>query len=162
MCIPDDGIDVRLGRLLESRALLEQLITELSRGKKSINVQLHALPTTTPKVRRYIQEQPANRSHESIAQDLGVDATTVKRWRYRDSVQDGSHTAKRFQTTPNLLQEWLVVELRNTLVLTLDDLLVVTREYTNPDISRSGLGRCLCRHGVNRLRDLLPETEPKP
>ncbi|MDG4868804.1 IS481 family transposase, partial [Guyparkeria sp. 1SP6A2] len=127
-----------------------------------MNVQLHALATTTPKVRRYIQEQPVNRSHESIARELGVDATTVKRWRYRDSVEDGSHTAKRLQTTLNPLQEWLVVELRKTLLLTLDDLLVVTREYINPEVSRSGLDRCLRRHGVNRLRDLLPETEPKP
>jgi len=30
--VPDDNLDIRLGRLMESRALLEQLITELSGG----------------------------------------------------------------------------------------------------------------------------------
>jgi len=126
-----------------------------------MNVRLHALATTTPKVRRYIQQQPASRSHASIARELGVDATTVKRWRRRSDVTDRSHTAKRLQTRLTPLQEWLVVELRKTLWLTLDDLLVVTREYINANVSRSGLDRCLRRHGVNRLADLMPETEPK-
>jgi transposase InsO family protein len=126
-----------------------------------MNVRLHALATTTPKIRRYIQQQPASRSHASIARELGVDATTVKRWRYRSDVTDRSHTAKRLQTRLTPLQEWLVVELRKTLLLSLDDLLVITREYINAKVSRSGLDRCLRRHGVGRLADLMPETEPK-
>jgi len=28
------------------------------------------------------------------------------------------------------------------------------REFLNPNASRSGLDRCLCRHGVSNLRDL--------
>jgi hypothetical protein len=45
----------------------------------------------------------------------------------------------------------LVVELRRTLLLPLDDLLAVTREFINPGVSRSGLDRCLRRHGVSDL-----------
>ena len=48
----------------------------------------------------------------------------------------------------------MVVELRRTLLLPLDDLLVVTREFINAAVSRSGLDRCLRRHGVSQLRDL--------
>jgi len=41
--------------------------------------------------------------------------------------------------------------LRETLLLPLDDLLAVTREFIHPEVSRSGLDRCLRRHGVSNL-----------
>jgi transposase InsO family protein len=44
--------------------------------------------------------------------------------------------------------------LRKTLLVSLDDLLSVVREFLNPNASRSGLDRCLRRHGVGNLRDL--------
>jgi transposase InsO family protein len=43
----------------------------------------------------------------------------------------------------------------------LDDLLAVTREFLNPAVSRSGLDRCLRRHGVSNLKALQP-TAPRP
>lgn len=49
------------------------------------------------------------------------------------------------------------MELRRTLHLSLDDLLVVVREFINPNVSRSGLDRCLRRHGLSRLANLRPE-----
>ena len=58
----------------------------------------------------------------------------------------------------------MVVGLRRTLLLPLDDLLVVVREFINAAVSRSGLDRCLRRHGVSQLRDLQVLTdgeEPK-
>ena len=39
-------------------------------------------------------------------------------------------------------------------LLPLDDLLVVMREFIYPAASRSGLDRCLRRHGAAKLRDL--------
>ena len=44
---------------------------------------------------------------------------------------------------------------------TLDDLLAVVREFLNPNASRSGLDRCLRRHGVGNLRDMKAKA-PKP
>ena len=44
--------------------------------------------------------------------------------------------------------------LRKALLVPLDDLLAVVREFLNPNVSRSGLDRCLRRHGVGNLRDL--------
>jgi len=38
----------------------------------------------------------------------------------------------------------------------LDDLLALTREFINPAVSRSGLNRCLERHGVATLASLVP------
>lgn len=40
--------------------------------------------------------------------------------------------------------------IRETLWLPVDDLLVVVREFLNPKVSRSGLLRCMARHGLNR------------
>ncbi len=54
-----------------------------------------------------------------------------------------------------------MVSLRKTLLVPLDDLLAVVREFLNPNVSRSGLDRCLRRHGVGNLRDLKPKA-PKP
>lgn len=36
---------------------------------------------------------------------------------------------------------------------------MVTHEFINDTVSRSGLDRCLRRHGVSRLQDLLPDRE---
>ena len=47
--------------------------------------------------------------------------------------------------------------LRKTLLVSLDDLLAVVRDL-NPNASRSGLDRCLRRHGVGNLRDLKAKT----
>ena len=60
------------------------------------------------------------------------------------------------------MQEFVVVELRKLLLLPLDDLLVVAREFVGPALSRSALDRCLRRHGVARLADLLPGAESQP
>jgi len=51
-------------------------------------------------------------------------------------------------------QEAEAVALRKTLLVSLGDLLAVVREFLNPEVSRSGLDRCLRRHGVGNLRDL--------
>ena len=80
---------------------------------------------------------------------------TIYKWRYRDSVPDRSHTAHRLQTTLTSAQEALAVALRKTLLVSLDDLLAVVREFLNPDVSRSGLDRCLRRLDVGNLRDLM-------
>ena len=49
--------------------------------------------------------------------------------------------------------------LRETLLLPLDDLLAVTREFIHPEVSRSGLDRCLRRHGVSNPKALMPQED---
>ncbi|WP_299083014.1 IS481 family transposase [uncultured Paraglaciecola sp.] len=125
-----------------------------------MQVKLHANATTTPRIRKYIQE--SDKPASVLSRELGIAESTVRSWRKRDSVQDGSHTPLRLQTTMSPVQELLVVELRKLLLLSLDDLLVVTREFINPAVSRSALDRCLRRYNVSRLADLIPDTEPTP
>jgi hypothetical protein len=55
----------------------------------------------------------------------------------------------------------VAVVLRKTLVVSIDDPLAVVREFLNPDVSRSGLDRCLRRHGVGNLPDRQAK-DPRP
>jgi hypothetical protein len=61
---------------------------------------------------------------------------------------DHSHTAHHLQTTMNSGQG--AVCLRRHFLLSLDDLLAVAREFLCPEVSRSGLDRCLRRHGPGK------------
>ena len=119
-----------------------------------MNIKLHANAATTPKTRQLIQQ--STQSVAALAKELGVSETTIRRWKDRDREQDRSHTAHNLRTVINPVQECLIVELCKTLLLPLDDLLVVIR----PLSSRSGLNRCLVRNKVGNLKALDPETEP--
>lgn len=114
-----------------------------------MNIRLHKNPTTTPARRAYIQcsTEPV----AVLARELGVSEDTIRRWRGRDSVEDRSHSAQRLQTTLTPAQEAVVVALRQTLGLPLDDLLVVTRELICAEATRSGVHRLLKRRGLSRL-----------
>ena len=84
---------------------------------------------------------------------------TIRRWKRRDGVADGSHTPHRLPTTLTPAREVVVVALRKTRLLSLDDRRVVTREFIHPAVSRSGPDRCLRRHGVADRKALLPKEE---
>ena len=122
-------------------------------------IHLHKQATTTPKVRAAIQAsgEPAS----VLAERFGTTEQTIYKWRHRDSVLDRSHTAHRLQTTLTSAQEAVATALRKTLLVSLDDLLAVVREFLNPAVSRSGLERCLRRHGVGNLRDFKAK-DPRP
>ena len=122
-------------------------------------IKLHGQATTTPKIRAAIQasDEPA----WLVAERHGTSEQTVWKWRKRDSVEDRSHTPHRLQTTLTPAQEAVAVALRKSLLVSLDDLLSVVREFLNPNASRSGLDRCLRRHGVGNLRDLKARA-PQP
>ncbi len=125
-----------------------------------MNVRLHKNATTTPRIRAAIREAPASVSSNSLAARYGVHVNTVYKWRRRETVEDASHRPHKLRTTlPPELEE-IVVELRRTLLLGVDDLLVVIRRFIEPTMSRSALDRLLRRHGVSRLRDLVPTPEP--
>lgn len=54
----------------------------------------------------------------------------------------------------------MVVELCHSLLLALDDLLVIICDFLNTDVSRSELDRYLRRHVIYRLADLIPKETP--
>jgi len=122
-----------------------------------VNIRLHKNARTTPAVRRELQQSML--SERALAQKHGLARTTVRKWQGRASVDDASHRPHTLHTTLTPAQEAIVVYLRTALLLPLDDLLAVTREFLNPAVSRSGLDRCLRRHGVANLKALHPTPD---
>ena len=85
----------------------------------------------------------------------------MRKWKRRESVEDALHRPHALHNTRTPRQESGVAYLRRQSLRPLDDLLVVTREFLNPDVSRSGLDRCLRRHGVANRKALQPTPEVK-
>jgi len=112
----------------------------------------HANATTTPEMRAFIHESDLPTA--VLARLLKISESTVRKWRQRESMSDASHVPKQLNTTLSEAQEYVVVELRTRLLLSLDELLAVCKQFINPHVSRAGLQRCLKRHGVSRLADM--------
>jgi transposase InsO family protein len=123
-------------------------------------IRLHPRARTTPAVRQELQE--STQGSRALAQQYGLARATVQKWRRRESVEDASHRPHTLHTTLTPAQEAIVVYLRQQLLVPLDDLLAVTREFLNPSVSRSGLDRCLRRHGVANLKALPPTPAAIP
>ena len=119
-----------------------------------MNVHLHKNARTTPAIRRELQAQPASVTDKELAETYHLNRHTVAKWRRRERTEDASHRPRTLHTTLSPAQEALVVTLRETLLLPLDDLLAVTHEFVNAEVSRSGLSRCLRRHGAPSLKAL--------
>lgn len=120
-----------------------------------MQVRLHANAATTPRTRAYIQQSTAPVAE--LAAELGVSETTIRRWRGRSAVEDRSHRPKRLSTRLTPAEEEIVLELRRKLELSLDDLVEVMRRCVNPKLSRSGIHRCLKRHGVSKAKRPAPD-----
>ena len=118
---------------------------------------LHSQARTTHRIREEIRN--SDLSQAELARRYGVSRLTIAKWQKRESVEDKSHRPDTLHTTLSAAQEMIVVELRRTLLLPTDDLLAIVTEFINPAVSRSGLGRCLRRHGVSDLKALIPQSE---
>ena len=118
-------------------------------------IRLHKNARTTPAIRRELQASTL--PTRELAERYGLSRQTVLKWRRRCSTEDASHRPHRLHTRLTSAQEAVVVELRKTLLLPLDDLLAVTHEFISTTVSRSGLDRCLRRHGVSNLQALKPQ-----
>lgn len=108
-------------------------------------IALHKSATTTPATRLALQR--ASGTDRELALQYGISVDTVRKWSYRTTVHDASHTAHRLETTLNVPQEELLIYLRTQLLRPLDDLLVVVREFIEPAMSRSALDWTDCCAG---------------
>lgn len=106
-----------------------------------MEIKLHANATTTPRVRRYIQQ--SDKSDRVLAQELGISVATVRRWRQRQDVTDRHTTPKTIRRILTDEQSRMINWLRQKLQLPLDELLVVVNQGMQQPISRAGLDRYL-------------------
>ncbi len=119
--------------------------------------RIHPQARTTPKIRQEIKD--SGLSDRQASKVFGVTRATPAKWLKRDDVQGRSHRAHTLHTTLSAAQEAIVLALRQSLYLPLDDLLFVTRRHINPDGSRSGIARLLKREDMSRLEDVIPKAE---
>jgi hypothetical protein len=115
-----------------------------------MDLKLHANATTTPRTRAYIQKSRA--SNAALARELGIHSRTVARWKARREIVDRSTRPHRLATTMTEWEEGLIVELRRSLALPLDDIVEAMRRCINPALSRSAIHRCLQRYGISARR----------
>lgn len=127
---------------------------EESQGKRTQDAlkSQHRNATTTPEMRQFIQA--SNLGVSQLAKVLNISEATVRKWRKRDSIDDTPNTPHHLNTTLTPMQEYVVVGLRYQLKMPLDKLLSATQTFINPNVSRSGLARCLKRYGVSRVQDI--------
>ena len=97
--------------------------------------QVHAQARTTPRTRAEIRASSA--PLVELAERYNISRATAAKWRGRETPHDLSHRPHKLSTTMTPAQEALAVELRRMTLLPLDDLLVVVREFINPQASRS-------------------------
>lgn len=106
-----------------------------------MEIKLHANATTTPRIRKYLQE--SDKSDRELSSELGISITTVRRWRSRDRVNDR-------ETTPEVIHKALIPEqvsmintLREMLSAPLDELHFIVAEGLGISVSRATLSRYL-------------------
>ena len=73
---------------------------------------------------------------QEAARHFNVSRATIIKWQGRDSTEDRSHRPHKLHTALTPVQEEIVVALRRSLLLPVDDLLVVVREFIKPDMVR--------------------------
>jgi hypothetical protein len=86
--------------------------------------RIHPQARTTPKIRQEIKD--SGLSDCQAAKVFSITRATAAKWIKRDDVQDRSHRAHTLHTTLSAAQELVVLSLRQTLYLPLDDLLYIT------------------------------------
>lgn len=110
---------------------------------------LHGSATTTEAVRRAIQG--SQESLRALAKRYSINPKTVAKWRGRNATLDRPTGPKQSRSTVlSSEEEAVIVAFRRHTLLPLDDCLYAL-QATIPHLTRSGLHRCLQRHGIARL-----------
>jgi transposase InsO family protein len=120
---------------------------------------LHGCATTTEAVRRAIQH--SQESLRALSNRYGINQKTVAKWRKRTSVADLRTGPKAPKSTVlSTEEEAVIVAFRRHTLLPLDDCLY-SLQATIPHLTRSSLHRCLHRHGISRLPEMVGDKTDK-
>ena len=121
-------------------------------------IRQHANATTTPAIRRWIQE---NRHLPTawIMREKGLSRNTVNRWKRREDVNDRISKPHSQTSSFEDWQEALIVDIRTTFLLPFDTMLAVVQQFIRPECKKGALERLLKRNNVNNLKTLIPQEE---
>jgi transposase InsO family protein len=111
-------------------------------------MQFHSNAATNLKQRVFIQQ--SQQPYRDLAQQFQVSLGTVYHWKHRDSPHDRSCRPHTIHYALPDQEEQMVLWLRRSGELSLDDLLEAAQKEL-PHLRRSSLHRLLVRHGCNRL-----------
>lgn len=123
-----------------------------------MDIKLHANARTTPAIRKYIQN--SEKTVRELCDQFGLNHTTVRKWRRRTTVTDGSHTRHNLGQSTSIEEEQLIIELRQQVGLSIDDITEVMHRCVNEKLSRSAIYRCLRRNGATKLAKVSGEDAP--
>jgi transposase InsO family protein len=112
-----------------------------------MQLTLHKLARTTPAIRREIQE--SSDTLLTLSKRYGISINTVRKWKARDGVNDLSHKRYNLNASTSPLEEEIILDLKRTLGLSLDDITEVMNRCINDKLRRSSIHRCLKRHGAS-------------
>jgi len=120
---------------------------------------LHGSARTTEAVRRAIQH--SEESLRALAKRHGINQKTVAKWKKRTAGKDLPTGPKApHSTVLSIEEEAVIVAFRRHTLLPLDDCLYAL-QATIAHLPRSSLHRCLQRHGISRLPEVLGDKAPK-
>lgn len=112
-------------------------------------MRFHSNAATNHRQRRLLRHNP--HSCRLLASQLQVSVATVHTWKHREEETDRSCRPHTIHYALDEQQEQMVLWMRRSGELALDDLLEAVQPVL-PQLRRSSLHRLLARHGCNRLR----------
>lgn len=119
---------------------------------------LHGSAKTTEAIRIAIQN--SQESLAKLAKKYSINKKTVAKWKKRDFSHDKRMGPVPRSTVLSTEAEAVIVAFRKHTLLPLDDCLFSLQESI-PKLTRSSLHRCLQRHGISRLPEMVSSTHKK-
>lgn len=109
-----------------------------SSGNRFMNIKLHKQTTTIPR----IHAAPSSITNSEPARQYSASTATILRWRHRHDVHGQPHTRPNLLATLHPEQKEVLIAVHELLRLSLDDLLIVAREF----LEFSFVPPCLTQH----------------
>ncbi|MCF6318532.1 MAG: DDE-type integrase/transposase/recombinase [Proteobacteria bacterium] len=93
----------------------------------------------------------SNLDNKSLAANYRVSENTISKWKNATSLNDASSTPHTIDYALNEIEELVIVSIRKTSWLPLDDVLDMVQEQNIINANRSNVYRTLCRYNINKV-----------
>ncbi|MDZ7935167.1 MAG: DDE-type integrase/transposase/recombinase [Emticicia sp.] len=119
-----------------------------SQNKNNMSQIYHSNAKTNVNNRQQIQK--CSDTNEALSERFNISKQTVSKWKHRDFVEDVSSRPKNIEYALNELETALVISIRRSSWLPLDEVFETLLEQ-NKTISRSSVYRCFVKNGINQV-----------